>query len=206
MVYKNLYNRIFFSFLFFIIYFIAINNNFLLFLLVTFIYLLIYYEVFQFFKTYFRLILLYLFISYLCFTFYFFIFFDYIKFNILVLIIILFDTFSYITGKVIGKNYIFKYISPKKTLEGYLGGFFFTNFFLFISFFIINIEIKLFVMIILINLTIFSSIIGDLIESYFKRKNNIKDTSKYIPGHGGFFDRFDSFIASIIMLTLFSFF
>ena len=59
-------------------------------------------------------------------------------------------------------------------------------------------------MIILINFTIIISIVGDLIESYFKRKNNIKDSSKYLPGHGGYFDRFDSFIASIIMLTVFS--
>ena len=48
------------------------------------------------------------------------------------------------------------------------------------------------------------SIIGDLIESYFKRKNNIKDSSQFLPGHGGYFDRFDSFIASIIFLTIFS--
>ena len=61
-------------------------------------------------------------------------------------------------------------------------------------------------MLIVVNLTIFISIIGDLIESFFKRKNNIKDSSKFLPGHGGFFDRFDSFIASIIMLTLFSLF
>ena len=46
---------------------------------------------------------------------------------------------------------------------------------------------------------------GDLIESYFKRINNIKDSSKYLPGHGGFFDRFDSFISSIIFLTLYSY-
>ncbi len=204
MVYKNLYNRIFFSFLFLFFYFIAINNNFLLFILVTIIYLFIFYEVFQFFNTFFRVILLYLFISYLCFVFYFFILFDYVLFNTLILIIILFDSFSYMTGKLVGKNYIFKFISPKKTIEGYLGGFFFTNFFLVVSFFLINIEIKLILMIILTNLTICFSIFGDLIESYFKRKNNIKDSSKYIPGHGGFFDRFDSFIASIIMLTIFS--
>ena len=99
---------------------------------------------------------------------------------------------------------MFKIISPKKTLEGYLGGIFFTNVFLISYIYFINFEINIFKIIMLINLTIFLSIIGDLIESYFKRKNIIKDSSKYLPGHGGFFDRFDSFIASIIMLTIFS--
>mgnify|MGYP002045126350 CR=1 FL=1 len=56
-----------------------------------------------------------------------------------------------------------------------------------------------------INTRPFISIIGDLIESYFKRINKIKDSSNYLPGHGGFFDRFDSFIASIIMLLILSF-
>ena len=59
---------------------------------------------------------------------------------------------------------------------------------------------------ILINLIIIFSIIGDLIESYFKRKNNIKDSSKFLPGHGGFFDRFDSFLASIIFLMFYNFY
>jgi len=67
-----------------------------------------------------------------------------------------------------------------------------------------QLEFKIILFIILLNLTIFISIVGDLIESYFKRINEIKDSSKYLPGHGGYFDRFDSFVASIIMLTLFS--
>ena len=126
-------------------------------------------------------------------------------FNIFVFTIIFFDSFSYFSGKIFGKITIFKVISPKKTLEGYLGGIFFTNVF-FISYFSYNdFEIKILKLILLLNLTIFFSIIGDLIESYFKRKNNIKDSSKLLPGHGGYFDRFDSFIASIIILTLFSF-
>ena len=58
--------------------------------------------------------------------------------------------------------------------------------------------------IVLINLFILSGIIGDLIQSYFKRVNKIKDSSNYLPGHGGFFDRFDSFMSSIILLTIIS--
>ena len=65
-------------------------------------------------------------------------------------------------------------------------------------------ELEIKISILLINLIIITSIIGDLIESYFKRINKIKDSSNYLPGHGGYFDRFDSFISSIIFLTLFS--
>ena len=49
-------------------------------------------------------------------------------------------------------------------------------------------------------LNIKNTLFGDLIQSFFKRKNNIKDSSNFLPGHGGFFDRFDSFISSIIFL------
>ena len=170
----------------------------------TFIYLLVFYEVFKFFRKYFKLIYIYLFLSYLCFVLYFFIFFDNLIFIFFVFTIIFFDSFSYLVGKLFGKIFIFKFLSPKKTLEGYLGGIFFTNTF-FICYFYMNYTFHEFIIFVMfINLIIFISIIGDLIESFFKRKNNIKDSSKYLPGHGGFFDRFDSFISSIIMLTLFS--
>ena len=158
------------------------------------------YEVLKFFKKFFKCILIYILLSYTGFVLYFFIFYDYLIFNIFVFTIIFFDSFSYFSGKLFGKIYIFKTTSPKKTLEGYLGGIFFTNVF-FIVYYFIDIKLKLITFIILINLTIFISIIGDLIESYFKRINKIKDSSKYIPGHGGYFDRFDSFIASILVLS-----
>ena len=204
MVYKNLFYRLSLSLFFLLIFYVSFDNKYLLFILGTCIYLFIFYEILKFFKKFFKLILVYLFLSYFCFTLYFFIFFDYVTFNIFVFAIIFFDSFSYLVGKLLGKNYIFKYLSPKKTLEGYLGGIFFTNAFYICFFYFINIEFEFITFIFFLNLIIFISIIGDLIESYFKRKNNIKDSSKYLPGHGGYFDRFDSFISSIIMLSLFS--
>tara|TARA_B100001059_G_scaffold162605_1_gene162133 strand:- start:1256 stop:1885 length:630 start_codon:yes stop_codon:yes gene_type:complete len=204
MAYKNLFYRLFFSLLIFVLYFISINNKNLLLLFGTLIYIFIYYEIYKYFKIFFKLILFYLFFSYFCFILYFSIFFDYFIFNFFVFTIILFDSFSYINGKFFGKHFIFKSISPKKTLEGYLGGILFTNLILILYFFFIKVGVKITEFIIILNLSIIFSIIGDLVESYFKRKNNIKDSSKYLPGHGGFFDRFDSFIASIIFLTIFS--
>ena len=204
MVYKNLFNRLLFSLFFFIIYLISINNIVLLYFFGTFIYLFIFYEVLKFFKKFFKLIFFYILLSYLCFSLYFLILFDLLMFNILIFTIIFFDSFSFFAGKFFGKNFILKSLSPKKTLEGYMGGIFLTYILLFAYFYFFYIEIDFITFFIFVNLVIFISILGDLIESYFKRKNNIKDSSEYLPGHGGFFDRFDSFIASIIMLTIFS--
>jgi len=204
MVYKNLFNRIFFSIFLFAVYIIALNDKLLLFFFGTIIYLFVFYEILKFFKNYFKLILFYLFTSYISFVLYLYFSYDFFIFNIFVFTIIFFDSFSYFSGKLYGKNFILKFISPKKTLEGYLGGFFFTNISYIIFFYFIDIEINLNKIFILINIIILFSIFGDLIESFFKRKNDIKDSSKYIPGHGGYFDRFDSFIASIIMLSIFS--
>ena len=203
MAYNNLFFRLLFSLLFFIIYFIAFSNKYLLFILGTSIYLITFYEIIKFFRNFAKLILFYLFISYLSFTLYFLFYFDYFIFNLFIFTIIFFDSFSYLTGTFFGKNYIFSSLSPKKTLEGYIGGLFFTNVIIFIYLFLTQEVAVSIQFIMLINLTIVISIVGDLSESFFKRKNNIKDSSNYLPGHGGFFDRFDSFIASIIFLYIF---
>jgi phosphatidate cytidylyltransferase len=206
MVYKNLYNRLFLSLLFFAFYFFAMQNKNLIFIFGSIIYLFVLYEIIKNFNKVYFYSFFYLLSSYLFFILYFFIFFDFIIFNIFIFAIIIFDSSSYFIGKVFGKTYIFKYLSPQKTLEGYLGGIILTNLSYIIFYYFKNIEFKITILIILINLTILISILGDLIESYFKRQNFIKDSSNYLPGHGGFFDRFDSFIASIIMLTIFSLF
>ena len=125
----------------------------------------------------------------------------FLSFNLFILTVITFDVFSYIAGKAFGKNKFIK-ISPNKTIEGLIGGFIFSlSLSIIFSYFIYNsINKELFIFVILI---IISAFVGDLIESFYKRKNNLKNSSEFIPGHGGLFDRFDSFLFSIIIYSIF---
>jgi phosphatidate cytidylyltransferase len=111
------------------------------------------------------------------------------------------DTFAYIVGKSIGRTKLLERISPKKTIEGFVGGVIFA---VIASYFISKyyIEGSTYIwMIIAIIVGIFGTI-GDLIESKFKRVAGVKDSGKIMPGHGGILDRLDSviFVAPIIYL------
>tara|TARA_B100001057_G_scaffold243885_1_gene244229 strand:- start:106 stop:552 length:447 start_codon:yes stop_codon:yes gene_type:complete len=125
------------------------------------------------------------------------------KFNLFIFIVITFDVFSYLVGKLIGRNKLIK-LSPNKTIEGLLGGIFISSTLsIFFAYFLnINVNSKLLFFILLI---ITSAFLGDLIESYFKRINHLKNSSELIPGHGGVFDRFDSFLFSIIFYSISSY-
>ena len=204
MAYKNFIIRSLVGFLILFVYSITLIINYnLIFYLIIFLYLIIFVEINIFFKKNRTLILIYLLISLI-----FFINIGFNKdniynFNFMILIIITFDIFSYVIGTKYGSTKILKTISPKKTLEGLVGGIIFSLLFS-ISLIIllkneINFSIVLFILII-----IFSSFTGDIIESYFKRINNLKNSSNFLPGHGGFFDRFDSLIFSMIPYTVFS--
>ncbi len=201
MVYSNFILRLLFSSIFIIVYFIFAYIDFkYVFFLILLIYFLIFIEIYLYFKTFKLLPLFYITISFL-----FFIMIDFRKeiflnFNLFILTVITFDIFSYIVGKSFGKNKLTK-ISPNKTIEGLLGGIFISLFcsLLFSYIFEININTKL-VIFILLNISF--AFVGDIIESYFKRKNNLKNSSELIPGHGGVFDRFDSFLFSIIFYSI----
>ena len=117
-------------------------------------------------------------------------------FLLILLVCVSTDIGGYIFGNIFKGPKLTK-ISPKKTYSGMIGGYLFTilctNFFLGNSFKSITIELTgdIFVLIILISSI---SQIGDLIVSYFKRRSNIKDSGKIIPGHGGLLDRIDGMI------------
>ena len=111
------------------------------------------------------------------------------------------DIGGYIFGKLFGGPKLTQ-ISPNKTWAGAIGSIILSQF-AFLIFFL-NSNYKFNITIIFMQL--FLSIIGqfgDILMSYVKRKNNKKDTSNFIPGHGGFLDRVDGLIWIIIFGNFF---
>ena len=135
---------------------------------------------------------------------------------VLLIWIIILTISSDIGGYVFGKLFKWKKftnISPNKTLSGVIGSFIFSLLSLFVLGFIINLLFNLdFSFILKIKYfflaLIFSSAsqIGDLIVSYFKRLEKIKDTGKFLPGHGGIFDRIDGLMFSVIVANIIYYF
>ena len=130
---------------------------------------------------------------------------------VLLIWIIVLTVLSDIGGFVFGK--IFKWkkltkISPNKTVSGSLGSFIFSILSVFLLSFLFNmisgldnnffLKPKYFILAIIFS---FAAQIGDITISYFKRLENIKDTGKILPGHGGIFDRIDSLMFVIMVAT-----
>lgn len=115
------------------------------------------------------------------------------------------DTMAYLVGSFIGKTPLSK-ISPKKTIEGTLGGVILciavaglvSHFAFSDSLMVVN----LFVMVLAAICAIFGTL-GDLFESKLKRMAGVKDSGSFMPGHGGFLDRFDSLLVAIPFVWLY---
>lgn len=109
------------------------------------------------------------------------------------------DVFAYFTGRLFGKHKLAPHLSPKKTVEGSLGGILFAVFGCMLYGFVVQkvsgLSANYLVLAALGFVLSIISQIGDLWASLIKREHGIKDYSSMLPGHGGVMDRFDSILA-----------
>jgi|LGVF01.1.fsa_nt_gb phosphatidate cytidylyltransferase len=113
------------------------------------------------------------------------------------------DSFAYIIGKRFGKRKLIERISPKKTIEGFIGGLVLTYAVGFVLAYFFNV-FSLLEWFVITNIVGVFGVLGDLVESMFKRKVTIKDSGKFMPGHGGVLDRFDSFLFTSPFIYIFT--
>lgn len=115
------------------------------------------------------------------------------------------DTFAYLVGGIFGGKKLAPKISPNKTIAGAVGGFAFAVLLSLVVFYIFDAIPTMSVMLASVGITFWKVIIisaigsiisqlGDLFESYLKRRAGVKDSGTFLPGHGGMLDRFDSYI------------
>ena len=114
------------------------------------------------------------------------------------------DTFAYFIGVRFGKHRLFERVSPKKSIEGALAGLAGAILTFLIMKWMEVLNISLIFAVICGLITGIFGQVGDLVESWFKRDAGVKDSSSFLPGHGGILDRFDSliFIAPFFVILL----
>lgn len=116
------------------------------------------------------------------------------------IVLSVFDSFSQISGQIMGKKKLMPDISPNKTIEGLVGGAIIAILSAFLIRNLVSFDL-LYLLMAVAGILVFS-FLGDMLTSYYKRKYQTKDFSKIIPGHGGFLDRFDSLIAGGAWISL----
>lgn len=113
-----------------------------------------------------------------------------------------FDTFAYLVGKKFGKHKLAPKISPLKTVEGFLGGLVFSSVAAVMLAWFLLTEMPVWFWPVAVLLVTVAGTTGDLLQSWLKRKAGVKDSGRLMPGHGGFFDRFDSLLLVIPLWLL----
>ncbi len=137
----------------------------------------------------------------------------------LFIIVFTFDTGSYIAGRLFGKHKIAPAISPGKTWEGFVGGAIISCIVTYIPFIVsllnhTNTNAYLYSWFLRITLyglpfvvaTCIIALLGDLFESWLKRRAHIKDSGTLLPGHGGLLDRLDSVLFVAVFFYVCTFF
>lgn len=114
------------------------------------------------------------------------------------------DTGAYFAGKSFGKHKLYPLVSPKKTIEGSVGGILGSVGGVLIAWSWLAPERAMWPIVIIAVIGSIIAAAGDLVESALKRATGVKDSGAILPGHGGFFDRLDGFIfaAPFFALTL----
>ena len=132
--------------------------------------------------------------------------FDIQYFYMTIAVVVLADTFAYVFGTLIGGPRILPRVSPNKTwaglLGGMFGGFLALTPLIYLSSRIMGVLDTQALIVAAIAGPVLAAVAlaGDLFESWLKRKAGVKDSSRLIPGHGGFFDRFDGVIPVAIVI------
>lgn len=119
------------------------------------------------------------------------------------------DTFAYVVGMLFGRKKIFPNLSPKKSLEGCIGGVIGAAGLggLYMHFIVGNVmegQRTTWIVMFICAAGAIMSMVGDLVASGIKRNHDIKDYGRCIPGHGGIMDRFDSVIVTAPMVYFLS--
>jgi phosphatidate cytidylyltransferase len=104
------------------------------------------------------------------------------------------DSFAYYVGKNFGRHKLAPEISPKKTIEGSIGGLIGSIGVAVVAALLFLPEFSLPEAALVGGLASTAGQIGDLVESMFKRGAGVKDSGLFLPGHGGFYDRVDSLL------------
>ncbi|MBR7181275.1 MAG: phosphatidate cytidylyltransferase [Clostridia bacterium] len=116
------------------------------------------------------------------------------------------DIFAYFTGRLFGKHKLLPEVSPKKTVEGAIGGAVFCALGVMLYGLVANLAFDLqpnYLLLAIVGLMIsVVSQIGDLVLSAVKREFGVKDFGWMLPGHGGLLDRFDSSMAVTVLLMI----
>ncbi len=123
------------------------------------------------------------------------------------ILIWIYDTFAYLAGKFLGKHPLAPKISPKKTVEGVIGGWLAVLISMILIVKYLHVDLDFYTILLFSVILVFLATAGDLFESYLKRRRGIKDSGNLMPGHGGILDRLDSYyfvISGIFPILLLS--
>jgi phosphatidate cytidylyltransferase len=111
------------------------------------------------------------------------------------------DTFAYLSGRWLGKTPLYPSLSPKKTIEGFIGGTVLTAALGAVLCYVWDLSGPVSGLILGLAVSTFGTA-GDLFESALKRNAGVKDSGNLIPGHGGVLDRFDAFFFVCVVVWI----